>query len=61
VDELSTLDQATVSMVSTVVPDDPAQRTYRLVRRSADGLAYAWAIAEKYGLSYETLRRRLAR
>jgi DNA mismatch repair protein MutS len=59
VDELASLDDATVSMVSLVAPDNPVLRTYKVVRKPADGLAYAAAIAGKYGLSYESLRRRI--
>lgn len=54
-DELSTLNESVVSMVSTVVPDDPATRTHKVVRRRADGRAYAHAIAQKYGLGFDSL------
>lgn len=61
VDELASLDDSIVSMVSTVVPENPALRTYKIIRQPANGLAYAAALAEKYGLTYESLRRRIAK
>jgi DNA mismatch repair protein MutS len=59
IDELAALNKTSVSMGSTVKPNNVAERTFKIVRRPPDGLAYAISVAEKYGLTYSQLRERL--
>ena len=59
IDELTMLSDKIVSAVSTIVPERPAVRTYKIVRKPADGLAYAMSIAEKYGLTRRQILERI--
>jgi DNA mismatch repair protein MutS len=61
IDELAAAGPTVVSMASTIVPGNPAERTYKVVRKQADGLAYALAIAARHGVTYDQLRERLRR
>jgi DNA mismatch repair protein MutS len=61
VDELSALGESTVSMVAEVDPVDVTSRTFKVVRRPADGRAYADALADRHGLTYDAIRERVLR
>ncbi|MDN5789763.1 MAG: hypothetical protein L0H25_02680 [Micrococcales bacterium] len=61
VDELASRGPSVVSLMSQVEPEDPAARTFRVVRQPANGMAYAAAIAHKYRVDYEHLSRRVSR
>jgi DNA mismatch repair protein MutS len=44
-----------------VDPNDPALRTFKVIRTPANGLAYAVAIAQKHKLSHDAIKVRIAR
>jgi len=59
IDELAFLGEKVVSVASTVLPENPAERTYKIIRKAADGKAYAKFIAERYGLTFDRIGERI--
>lgn len=58
-DELSTMGERVVSMVAQISPEDPAIRTYQVIRKPADGLAYSMSLVKKHRLAHEQIKERI--
>jgi DNA mismatch repair protein MutS len=61
VDELAEDGPGTVSLVAQVEDDDAPRRTFRVLRKPANGAAYADALARHHGLGYAQVIDRLSR
>ncbi len=58
IDELTSI-KNTVSMVSQVSEENPEIRTHKIIREPANGLAYAMALARKYGVTHDMIIQRV--
>ncbi|HKJ67521.1 MAG TPA: DNA mismatch repair protein MutS, partial [bacterium] len=58
-DELTVMSEQTVSMVATIDPEDPTRRTFRIIKKPADGLAYALSLVKKHRLTSDQIEARL--
>jgi DNA mismatch repair ATPase MutS len=57
--ELASFNNKTVSMVAETAPENPTRRTFKIIKKNADGLSYAISIAQKYRLTYDHLIKRI--
>ena len=58
-DELASFGEKAVSMVSTINREKPPNRTFKILRKPADGFASAMSVAERYSLTYEHIKERI--
>lgn len=60
IEEIASLGKSAVSMVSTVEAANPERRTFKILRQPPNGLAHAMSIAQKYRLTRQSIRERIA-
>lgn len=58
-DELADYGPQTVSMAAEVSEDEGHARSFRILRRKPGGRSYAEVLAQRHGLSYEEIKRRV--
>ncbi len=58
-DELADYGPQTVSMAAEVSEDEGHARSFRILRRKPGGRSYAEVLAQRHGLGYEEIRRRV--
>ncbi|NOX15656.1 MAG: DNA mismatch repair protein MutS [Epsilonproteobacteria bacterium] len=59
IEKVNNMSAKTVSMISDIDKQDIEHRTYKIIRKEADGLAYAKSIAAKYHLNYKQILQRV--
>jgi DNA mismatch repair ATPase MutS len=59
IEEVASLANSVVSMVSAVEAENPERRTFKILRQPANGLAYAMSIAQKHRLTRAAVRERV--
>jgi DNA mismatch repair ATPase MutS len=57
--KINEMSSKTVSLTSVVNDEDISKRTYKIIKKDSDGLAYAQSVAKKYHLSYEQILQRI--
>ncbi|MDR0917304.1 MAG: hypothetical protein LBN02_09005 [Oscillospiraceae bacterium] len=60
-DELYDESPQVVSMMSLVNPEEPGARSFKIVRKPPDGMAFALYIAARHGLTYDQLQVRFGK
>lgn len=61
IQELAEEKNGVASLMATVDDKDYHKRTYRILRKAAEGIGYAGDIVEKYNLTYEQLKNRMCK
>ncbi|QVL36194.1 MutS-related protein [Aminirod propionatiphilus] len=61
IEDIALMDKPIVSFVSSVHSQDPDERTFKIIKKPADGRAYAISIAKKYNLTYDLIQKRIKR
>ncbi|WP_416413875.1 MutS-related protein [Pantoea sp. App145] len=59
IDELTTLSRSIVSLMSAVDEEKNGGRTYKIIRKPSDGLAYSSSLVKKYCLTYREIKMRI--